>query len=265
MDPDYKERCLIAFRDAFVRLTADDTFPMERQNRLMAWCSKVGLDWNEARQFVYPQASAFYKRYITKHTLSFEKRDQMYKRLYLDYGLDRDTPYYEIEKRKKRRYTRPRHPNYIWVWLSSAAVLFIWLGYIITTKWNVIQATTEHTVISIGYFLTHIPLPILLSIAGGVFVIVIWTLLRNSSRPTDDDDYPHQPVHVSSSPVSSHTSSVPVVVNVRQETSPLVVYSRSFLAFAGGCALIMLAIVLLLVVVNYFIGLSIINALLQGL
>lgn len=62
-------RQLESFRRAFRRLTADGTFPSERQNRLFLACQKVDLDWDEARRFVQPEAQAIYHRCASQITV----------------------------------------------------------------------------------------------------------------------------------------------------------------------------------------------------
>lgn len=53
------------FRESFVILTQDGQYPPERQNRLYQATIQAGLDWNEARQFVRPDAAAFFQRHMT--------------------------------------------------------------------------------------------------------------------------------------------------------------------------------------------------------
>jgi hypothetical protein len=62
--PPNQRKQLDSFRRAFVRLTADGRFPPERQNQLFQACQKVNLDWNEARQYVRPEALQVYHRYV---------------------------------------------------------------------------------------------------------------------------------------------------------------------------------------------------------
>jgi hypothetical protein len=59
-----KQRQLEEFRRLFRNLTADGSFPPERQQKLYAACTQVGLDWNEARAFVRPEAEALLTRKI---------------------------------------------------------------------------------------------------------------------------------------------------------------------------------------------------------
>jgi hypothetical protein len=53
------------FRQSFLLLTQDGQYPPERQNRLYQATIQAGLDWNEARQFGRPDATAFFQRHLT--------------------------------------------------------------------------------------------------------------------------------------------------------------------------------------------------------
>lgn len=63
--PPNRRKQLSSFRRAFLRLTKDGTFPPDRQNSLYQACQKVYLDWNEARQYVQPEALRVYQRYVS--------------------------------------------------------------------------------------------------------------------------------------------------------------------------------------------------------
>jgi hypothetical protein len=60
-----QEQKLEKFRQSFRILTSDGQYPPERQQRLFQACKKVGLDWDEARKHIVPDAIAFLKRVIT--------------------------------------------------------------------------------------------------------------------------------------------------------------------------------------------------------
>lgn len=53
-------------RASFRVLTSDGQYPSERQNRLYQACLASGLDWNEVRQFIQPEAEIFYDQVISK-------------------------------------------------------------------------------------------------------------------------------------------------------------------------------------------------------
>jgi hypothetical protein len=61
-----KEQKLERFRQSFRILTSDGEYPPERQNRLFHSCRKAGLDWDEARQYVLPDAVSFLRTVVTK-------------------------------------------------------------------------------------------------------------------------------------------------------------------------------------------------------
>jgi hypothetical protein len=50
------------FRRNFLRITADNQYPPERQQFLYQWCLRGQIDWNTARQFVAPEAIALFQR-----------------------------------------------------------------------------------------------------------------------------------------------------------------------------------------------------------
>lgn len=67
MQPDKMHRKkLEKFRESFKLLIADGQYPPDRQNRLYQACQSAGLDWNEARQFIQPEAEAFYNRVVAQ-------------------------------------------------------------------------------------------------------------------------------------------------------------------------------------------------------
>lgn len=53
------QKKLERFRANFLHQTGDGTYPHHRQQRLYQWCQKAGLDWDEARQYVFPEARQF--------------------------------------------------------------------------------------------------------------------------------------------------------------------------------------------------------------
>jgi hypothetical protein len=56
------EKC----RESFRILVADGQYPPDRQQRLFQACQSAGIDWNEARQFIQPEAEAFYERVVAR-------------------------------------------------------------------------------------------------------------------------------------------------------------------------------------------------------
>lgn len=54
-----QEQKLERFRQSFRILTSDGQYPPERQSRLYQACQKAGLDWDQARQSIRPDALAF--------------------------------------------------------------------------------------------------------------------------------------------------------------------------------------------------------------
>lgn len=58
------ERKLKLFRDSFLILISDGKYPQDRQQRLFQSSQRAGLDWNEARRYVIPEAKAFFENCI---------------------------------------------------------------------------------------------------------------------------------------------------------------------------------------------------------
>ena len=71
------------FRKVFLQSIADGTYPSERQRLLYQSCKDTGLDWDEARRFVRPEAEAFFARAVSKAT-SAEEIQSLQRRLGLD-------------------------------------------------------------------------------------------------------------------------------------------------------------------------------------
>ncbi|MDZ4720232.1 MAG: hypothetical protein SH847_17400 [Roseiflexaceae bacterium] len=55
------------FRRNFLRITADNQYPPERQQFLYQWCLRGQIDWNVARQFVAPEAMALFQRIAQRY------------------------------------------------------------------------------------------------------------------------------------------------------------------------------------------------------
>ena len=67
MHPDKAHRQkLDRLRKSFHILIADGQYPPDRQSRLFQACQAAGIDWNEARQFLQPDAEAFYNRVVAQ-------------------------------------------------------------------------------------------------------------------------------------------------------------------------------------------------------
>ncbi len=75
---------LLKFRQAFKQLTKDGQFPPERQQRLYQWCQAALLDWDEARRFIRPEATAFLRQYAVKHPNDFDDIHHLQKRLLIE-------------------------------------------------------------------------------------------------------------------------------------------------------------------------------------
>lgn len=56
------------FRQSFLQLTADGSYPPHRQQRLFLACLKIGLDWDEAMRYVEPEAEAFLRNIVRQIT-----------------------------------------------------------------------------------------------------------------------------------------------------------------------------------------------------
>lgn len=54
------------FRQSFLLLTADGSYPPDRQNRLFHACQRAGLDWQEARRSIAPEALAFLRGMVRR-------------------------------------------------------------------------------------------------------------------------------------------------------------------------------------------------------
>lgn len=59
-----KEQQLERFRQSFKILISDGQYPPERQQRLFQACQKVGLNWDEARQYIRYDALAFLAKVV---------------------------------------------------------------------------------------------------------------------------------------------------------------------------------------------------------
>lgn len=63
MQPDKAtRRKLEKFRESFRILTADGTYPPDRQSRLFQAAQTAGLNWDEARQYIQADAEVFYSQ-----------------------------------------------------------------------------------------------------------------------------------------------------------------------------------------------------------
>lgn len=61
-----KEQKLERFRQSFKILVSDGYYPPDRQQRLFQACQKAGLDWNEARQYILPDAQVFLAKVVER-------------------------------------------------------------------------------------------------------------------------------------------------------------------------------------------------------
>ena len=61
-----KEQKLERFRQSFKILISDGAYPPDRQQRLFQASQKVGLDWDEARQYIRPDALAFLAKVVER-------------------------------------------------------------------------------------------------------------------------------------------------------------------------------------------------------
>jgi hypothetical protein len=130
-----KRKQLRAFRQVFLRLTADGTFPPHRQNQLFQACQKVALDWDDARYFIRDDAQALLHRYvtgITRHRALSEADIDEIRRLQRRLGIDPAQPTTVTTVLSKPRPTWPRSRT----WLLAAIVLvlatafsLVYLGY----------------------------------------------------------------------------------------------------------------------------------------
>lgn len=64
-----KEQKLERFRQSFKILVSDGQYPPDRQQRLYQACQKAGLDWDEARQYIRPDAIALLGK-VVDHIIS---------------------------------------------------------------------------------------------------------------------------------------------------------------------------------------------------
>lgn len=56
------------FRQSFLQLTADGSYPPHRQQRLFLACQKIGLDWDAAMRYIEPEAEAFLRNVVRQIT-----------------------------------------------------------------------------------------------------------------------------------------------------------------------------------------------------
>ena len=61
-----RQQKLDKFRQSFLLLIADGSYPPDRQNRLFHACQRAGLDWQEARRFVVPEALNFLRGMVRR-------------------------------------------------------------------------------------------------------------------------------------------------------------------------------------------------------
>ncbi|MBS1967926.1 MAG: hypothetical protein JST60_19345 [Chloroflexi bacterium SZAS-1] len=57
-------RKLEMFRQNFLFLISDGTYPPHRQQRLFQWCQQIALDWDEARAYIAQDSTTFLKLII---------------------------------------------------------------------------------------------------------------------------------------------------------------------------------------------------------
>lgn len=60
-----RQQKLDRFRQSFLLLTQDGYYPPERQSRLYQATIQAGIDWDDARRFIRPDAEAFFQRHMT--------------------------------------------------------------------------------------------------------------------------------------------------------------------------------------------------------